>query len=85
MKLLDLLFFLYQKGLSPALQLLFGPSQGCRFEPSCSVYSHDAFHEWGFWKGLWLTFARLVRCQPFSRAGYDPVPRAIDEKKELLI
>lgn len=59
---------LYQKLLSP----LFAGS--CRFYPSCSNYSIDAFREHGFFKGMYLTAKRVLRCNPFFEGGYDPVP-----------
>ena len=52
----------------------------CRFEPSCSAYSIEAFREWGFFGGLFLTIRRVLRCNPFSKGGYDPVPKR--RKKE---
>ena len=59
---------IYQKTLSPLLP------ECCRFEPTCSRYAVEAFQVHGFWKGMALTVWRLMRCQPFSRGGYDPVP-----------
>ncbi len=47
--------------------------RACRFAPSCSVYSIQAFNQFGFLKALMLSAKRLVRCQPFSRGGYDPI------------
>lgn len=58
----------YQLVLSPHLP----PS--CRFFPSCSNYALLALERHGPVRGTWLTFKRLVRCQPFGTAGYDPVP-----------
>lgn len=46
----------------------------CRFEPTCSQYALDALRIHGSIRGLWLTARRLLRCQPFCEAGYDPVP-----------
>jgi putative membrane protein insertion efficiency factor len=46
----------------------------CRFEPSCSAYGRDAVHRYGGVCGGLLTVRRLVRCQPLSAGGYDPVP-----------
>lgn len=46
----------------------------CRFYPSCSNYSVEAFSEHGFWRGLALTARRLVRCRPFGPHGVDLVP-----------
>jgi len=46
----------------------------CRFEPTCSQYSMEALNKHGFFKGTALTVWRILRCQPFSRGGFDPVP-----------
>ncbi|NLC11755.1 MAG: membrane protein insertion efficiency factor YidD [Firmicutes bacterium] len=47
----------------------------CRFYPSCSAYAMESFQEYGFFKGLFLTLKRIIRCHPFCEGGYDPVPR----------
>jgi len=59
---------LYKIFISP----LFPPS--CRFYPSCSDYSIQAFSKYGFIKGLWLSAKRIVRCNPFNPGGVDEVP-----------
>lgn len=46
----------------------------CRFWPSCSVYAQEALEKHGALAGTRLTLSRLLRCQPFSRGGIDPVP-----------
>ena len=46
----------------------------CRFTPTCSAYAIEAFQKRGFFVGLGLTVWRILRCNPFSRGGYDPVP-----------
>jgi putative membrane protein insertion efficiency factor len=46
----------------------------CRFVPSCSCYGEEAFHRGPFHWALILTIWRLLRCQPFCRGGFDPVP-----------
>ena len=46
----------------------------CRFHPSCSDYAREAVERHGVARGIWLALLRLVRCQPFSRGGVDPVP-----------
>lgn len=58
----------YRRWISP----LFG--RHCRFHPSCSAYAVTAITEYGALAGSWLALRRLLRCQPFSRGGYDPVP-----------
>ena len=59
---------LYQWVLSPVLPNI------CRFQPSCSHYAMEAYQRRGVWWGTWLTVSRVVRCNPFSRGGFDPVP-----------
>lgn len=46
----------------------------CRFEPCCSEYALEAIRVHGSIKGVRLMIWRLLRCQPFARSGYDPVP-----------
>jgi len=59
---------LYQKFISPMI----GPH--CRFTPTCSAYAVEAFTKYGFFKGLALSVWRILRCNPFGKSGYDPVP-----------
>ena len=59
----------YQKHLSGLK-----PTPTCRFYPTCSAYSLEAFEKRGFFVGLALTLWRILRCSPLSPAGYDPVP-----------
>jgi putative membrane protein insertion efficiency factor len=47
----------------------------CRFVPTCSEYALEAVDLHGPLRGSWLAIARLLRCHPFARAGYDPVPQ----------
>jgi hypothetical protein len=46
----------------------------CRFEPTCSAYAYEAFTKYGFFKGLYLSVRRILKCHPFHKGGYDPVP-----------
>ena len=46
----------------------------CIFYPTCSEYAIQAFEKYGFFKGSLLSIRRILRCNPFSRGGYDPVP-----------
>jgi uncharacterized protein len=57
----------YQRVLSPALP------RRCRYEPTCSRYATQAIWEYGILRGLVLAGWRLLRCNPLSRGGYDPV------------
>jgi len=56
----------YQKIISP-----FFP-QKCRFYPSCSQYFIDALVKYGFSKGVWKGFKRIIKCHPWHPGGYDP-------------
>ena len=67
-KILIALVTVYQYTISPLL----GPR--CRYYPSCSNYAVDALREHGALRGLGLAAWRLLRCNPFSNGGYDPVP-----------
>jgi hypothetical protein len=58
---------LYRRLISPALP------RRCRYEPTCSAYAVDAVREFGVLRGMILAGWRLLRCNPFSRGGYDPV------------
>lgn len=58
----------YQVMISPLL------GQTCRFSPCCSNYAMQAIERYGFFKGVYLTAARLLRCHPFHPGGHDPVP-----------
>ena len=63
-----LLIRAYQVTLSPFL------GGHCRYEPTCSVYAIQAVQEHGPWRGSVLALKRLLRCHPFVKGGYDPVP-----------
>jgi uncharacterized protein len=63
-----LLIKFYQSFISPLL----GPS--CKYHPTCSHYAIEAFRQHNFFYASWLTVWRVLRCNPFSKGGYDPVP-----------
>ena len=56
----------------------------CRFYPTCSEYAVQAFVKHGFFAGLVLSLYRVLRCNPFCRPGYDPVPEELTWKKIIL-
>jgi putative membrane protein insertion efficiency factor len=47
----------------------------CRYEPTCSSYSHQAIVRFGIVRGVLLSAWRIIRCNPFLPGGFDPVPR----------
>ena len=59
----------YQKFLSPLKGL-----GSCKYTPTCSQYAYEAVQKYGCVKGLWLAIWRILRCNPFAKGGYDPVP-----------
>ena len=67
---------IYQKTLSPDHGILskLYPYGYCRFYPTCSEYGHECIRRHGIVKGGALTAKRVVRCNPFSEGGEDPVP-----------
>ena len=60
---------LYRRFVSPALP------RRCKYEPSCSVYAATAIRRFGPLRGTLLAGWRLLRCNPFSHGGFDPVPQ----------
>ena len=67
MWLIQLIKF-YRKFVSPM------KSTKCPYFPSCSEYGLEAIEKYGAFKGSILAIWRIVRCNPFSKGGYDPVP-----------
>ena len=60
----------YKRWISPLLP------HACRFVPTCSEYAMEAVERHGVIRGGLLAAGRLLRCHPFARSGYDPVPGA---------
>jgi putative membrane protein insertion efficiency factor len=58
----------YKRNISPSLP------PGCRYQPTCSEYTYEAIERHGVIRGIALGCWRLVRCNPFSKGGLDPVP-----------
>ena len=59
---------LYQRTLSHAF------TGSCRHYPSCSQYTYEAVERYGWARGSWMGILRILRCHPFAKGGYDPVP-----------
>ena len=68
-KIMIFLINLYRKYISP---LKGRPS--CNYTPTCSQYAIQALEKYGFLKGGFLAVKRILRCHPFAKGGYDPVP-----------
>ncbi len=67
-RVLLFLIKLYKKFISPLLL------SGCRFYPSCSSYAHESIQKHGALRGSLLAAWRILRCNHFSKGGFDPVP-----------
>ena len=54
----------------------------CKYQPTCSEYAIGCLREFGFFKGMYLSIKRIIRCNPRSVGGYDPIPlrREVNEK-----
>jgi putative membrane protein insertion efficiency factor len=65
----EVLLKLYKRLLSPFLPA------SCRYVPTCSEYAAEALTRYGILRGSAMAFWRLLRCNPFVRGGYDPVPK----------
>ena len=58
----------YQRAISPLLP------PACRFVPTCSDYGYQAIEKYGIMRGGAMAIWRVLRCNPFGKGGYDPVP-----------
>lgn len=58
----------YKKFVSPLLP------NSCRFHPTCSVYAMEAIEKHGAFRGMVLAIKRILKCHPFHKGGFDPVP-----------
>lgn len=68
-RFLIFLIKLYRKFISP---LKGRPT--CIYTPTCSLYAIQALEKYGIFKGSYLAIRRILRCHPFHKGGYDPVP-----------
>ena len=60
----------YKKFISPIVYHL---GIRCKYYPTCSEYTKQAIEKYGCIKGTWLGIKRILRCNPFSKGGYDPL------------
>ncbi|MBW7959940.1 membrane protein insertion efficiency factor YidD [Patescibacteria group bacterium] len=59
---------------SSFLKSLFLTDASCRFNPTCSEYTYRAIEKYGIAKGTLLGLKRIIRCHPWNKGGYDPIP-----------
>ena len=67
----------YKRNTSPLLP------NACRFTPTCSEYAMEAIQKHGALKGTGLAIWRVLRCNPFCKGGYDPVPEPKKHKESI--
>ena len=70
-RILIKIILFYQKNISVYFQK---NGTHCKFYPSCSEYTKQAIEKYGGCRGSWLAIKRLLRCHPWHKGGYDPVP-----------
>lgn len=68
-KILIAIVRFYRKNITP-----YKGGAACRFVPTCSEYALEALEKYGALKGSLLAIRRILRCHPFSKGGFDPVP-----------
>lgn len=74
-KVVLFLIRIYQKTFSPSTGWFADkyPYGYCKYHPTCSEYGHQAIDKYGIFKGSLLALWRILRCNPFSKGGYDPL------------
>ena len=74
-KILIKLIKVYKYFLSPLV------GHSCRYLPTCSEYSIEALETYGFIKGIYISFKRILSCHPWGSGGYDPLKKEMKVKK----
>ncbi len=59
---------------STILKQLYLTDAVCRFRPTCSDYTYQTIEKYGVGKGILLGLKRIIRCHPWNKGGYDPIP-----------
>lgn len=73
-RLSSAVYALYKRTLSPLLHSVTATAGACRFQPTCSEYAVLAVAKHGWLLGSWIALVRVLRCNPLSSGGFDPVP-----------
>ena len=73
------LIIFYKKHISP------NTNPTCRYMPTCSQYGLECFMKFSFFKALFLTIKRILKCNPLFKGGYDPVPLSKVEKHIIFL
>lgn len=73
-KIILLILKIYQKIFSPDQGIFKNSRPTCRFFPSCSQYSLEAIEKFGVRGGIRLSVKRILKCHPWNRGGFDPIP-----------
>lgn len=68
--IINFLLKLYKTVFSPIFHFM---GSECKFYPTCSEYTKQAIEKYGIMKGIWLGIKRILKCNPFSKGGYDPL------------
>lgn len=69
-KILIKIIKFYQREISPTISQ---KGTACKYRPTCSQYAIEAIEKYGSIKGIFMAIWRIIRCNPFSNGGYDPV------------
>ena len=69
-KILLFIIKLYKKFISPIIKAM---GVECKYYPTCSEYAKLAIEKYGCIKGIYLSIKRVIKCNPFSKGGYDPL------------
>lgn len=75
-------------GLIKLYQMTFSkliPPNTCLFYPTCSHYGFEAIRRYGVFRGSWMAFWRVCRCNPWNEGGIDPVPTDLSRTRGIII